>query len=82
MSGKIIRAAIYARVSTTDQDPELQLQALREYVKQRGFILHKEYVDRFTGDFDKRKKNRKQHDLAYQKLMADVSKRLVDCVIV
>ena len=56
---KAIRAAIYARVSTAAQDPEPQLAALREYVKQRGFVLHKEeYVDRVTGDFSKRKKKR------------------------
>ena len=77
---KAIRAAIYARVSTAAQDPEPQLAALREYVKQREFVLHKEYVDRVTGDFTKRKK--KSKDLAYQELMADVDKRLVDCVIV
>jgi len=79
---KATRAAIYARVSMTGQDPELQLRELREYVKQRGFVLHKEYVDRVTGDFAKRKKKRKQPDPAYQELMADVNKRLVDCVIV
>lgn len=79
---KTIRAAIYARVSTTDQNPESQLEELRQYVRQRGFILHKEYIDRVTGDFEKRKRKRKQQDLAYQELMHDVSKRLVDCVIV
>jgi DNA invertase Pin-like site-specific DNA recombinase len=79
---KAIRAAIYARVSKSEQDPEPQLQALREYVKQRGFVLHKEYVDRVTGDFAKRKKKRRQQDQAYQELMDDVNKRLVDCVIV
>jgi len=80
MPEKKVRAAIYTRVSTAAQDPEPQLAALREYVKQRGFVLHKEYVDRVTGDFAKRKKKNK--DLAYQELMADVDKRLVDCVIV
>lgn len=79
---KAIRAAIYARVSTTDQNPEPQLEELRQYVRQRGFILHKEYIDHVTGDFEKRKKKRKQQDVAYQELMEDVSKRLVDCVIV
>jgi DNA invertase Pin-like site-specific DNA recombinase len=39
------KAAIYARVSTTDQDPDAQLLALREYAAQRGFIVYKEYVD-------------------------------------
>ena len=81
-SKKIIRAAIYARVSTSEQNPDSQLEELRHYVRQRGFLLHKEYIDRVSGDFEKRKKKRKQQDLAYQELMQDVSRRLVDCVIV
>lgn len=82
MTDKKTRAAIYARVSTTDQDPESQLQALREYVQQRGFILHKEYVDYVSGNFQKRKKKRKPQDHAYQELMADAAMRKIDCVIV
>ena len=78
---KIVRAAIYARVSKQDQDPDSQLLALRQYVEQRGFILHKEYVDHVTGDFNKRQ-SRKRKDKAYQELMDAVSKRAVDCVIV
>ncbi len=31
-----MRVAIYARVSTTDQKPENQLHALREYTNARG----------------------------------------------
>lgn len=79
---KPIRAAIYARVSTAEQNPEAQLQELRAYVEKRGFVLHKEYVDYVSGDFAKRKKKRKQRDQAYQDLMSDASKRLIDCVIV
>ncbi len=33
-----IRAAVYARVSTLDQEPENQLQELRRYVEARGPI--------------------------------------------
>src|SRR3954468_12240457 len=45
------RAAIYARVSTTDrgQDPETQLRQLREYAERRGFSLAHEYVDHASG---------------------------------
>ena len=82
MSEKKIRAAIYARVSTIEQNPEAQLQELRAYVEKRGFVLHKEYIDHVSGDFAKRKKKRKQRDIGYQELMADASKRLIDCVIV
>ena len=39
-----MRAAIYARVSTIDQEPENQLQELRRYVEARGWTAQ-EYVD-------------------------------------
>ncbi len=35
--------AIYARVSTSEQNPEAQLLALREYAARRGFSIYKEY---------------------------------------
>src|SRR4051794_8457666 len=35
----LMKAAIYARVSTTDQNCELQLRELREYASRRGLIL-------------------------------------------
>ncbi len=40
-----MRAAIYARVSTTDQNCEMQSGELREYVSRRGWELAGEYVD-------------------------------------
>ena len=40
-----MRAAIYARVSTLDQEPENQLQELRRYAEARGWTVV-EYVDR------------------------------------
>lgn len=80
---KEIRAAIYARVSTVEQNPELQLKELRQYVKQRGFVLHKEYVDYVSGNVEQRKKKkRKPKDAAYEELMSDARKRSMDCVIV
>jgi DNA invertase Pin-like site-specific DNA recombinase len=39
-----VRAALYARVSTIDQEPENQLQELRRYVEARGWTAV-EYVD-------------------------------------
>ena len=39
------RAAIYARVSTFDQEPENQLQELRRYVEARGWT-GTEYIDK------------------------------------
>jgi putative DNA-invertase from lambdoid prophage Rac len=43
------RVAIYARVSTTEQDPEAQLFALRTYAAQRGFEVYREYIDDVSG---------------------------------
>jgi len=42
-----LKAALYARVSTTDknQNPEVQLEVLREYCRQMGWDVYQEYVD-------------------------------------
>ena len=40
-----MRIALYARVSTTDQSCEMQLQELRHYAAQRGWQVFGEYVD-------------------------------------
>jgi DNA invertase Pin-like site-specific DNA recombinase len=39
------RAGLYARVSTKDQDPELQLDELRRVADQRGWTVVEAYVD-------------------------------------
>ena len=36
------RVAIYARVSTGEQSPELQLRELRDYAGRRRFAVHRE----------------------------------------
>lgn len=49
-----MKAAIYARVSTFDQEPENQLQELRRYVAARGWS-GQEFVDRgVSGSKDRR----------------------------
>jgi DNA invertase Pin-like site-specific DNA recombinase len=45
MEPTISRIAIYARVSTNDQHPEMQLGELREYAQRRGWSITSEYVD-------------------------------------
>ncbi len=40
-----MRAALYARVSTLDQNCEMQLRELREYCQRRGWTNMGEYVD-------------------------------------
>ena len=50
-----MKAAIYARVSTFDQEPENQLAELRRYVRARSWPPAVEYVDRgVSGSKDRR----------------------------
>ena len=42
---RTVRAALYARVSTKDQDPQLQLEDLRRVAEQRGWRVAETYVD-------------------------------------
>ncbi len=74
--GPPLRVALYARVSTRDrdQDPELQLDALRAYVAARGWLAI-EYVDQAAaGDL--------AHRTAWARLLADAAQRKVDLVMV
>ena len=41
-----MKACLYARVSTTSQDPEVQLEALRTHATQRGWQVVEEFIDR------------------------------------
>jgi len=70
-----MNCAIYARVSTTDQNCALQLTELRRYVKARGWGKAGEYVD--TG-FSGAKASRPELD----RLMKDARTRGVDCILV
>jgi DNA invertase Pin-like site-specific DNA recombinase len=68
-----MRAAIYARVSTVDQEPENQLQELRRYAGARGWTAA-EYVDRgVSGAKDRRP--------ALDQLLADARRRRLDVVV-
>ena len=50
-----MKAAIYARVSTFDQEPENQLAELRRYVQARGWPAYGEFVDKgVSGSKDRR----------------------------
>jgi putative DNA-invertase from lambdoid prophage Rac len=69
----IENAAIYARVSTLDQNCDMQLRDLREYCQHRGWKAT-EYVD--TG-ISGAQTSREQLD----RLMADARRRKVDVVI-
>jgi len=67
------RVAVYARVSTFEQDPENQLQELRRYVEARGWIAV-EYVDRgISGAKDRRP--------ALDALLKDAKRRKFDVLV-
>jgi DNA invertase Pin-like site-specific DNA recombinase len=44
-----MNAAIYARVSTSDQRNEIQIRELTEYVERRGWKLAGVYQDQMSG---------------------------------
>ena len=72
-SPTIRRAAIYARVSTLDQEPENQLEELRRYVEARGWTAV-EYVDRgVSGSKDRRP--------ALDQLLVDARRRRFDVLV-
>jgi len=69
-----MRAAIYARVSTLDQEPENQLQELRRYVHARSWPAAVEYVDHgVSGARDRRP--------ALDRLIKDATRRRFDVLI-
>ena len=70
------RAAVYARVSTQNgQNPEVQLEEIREYCHRRDWTIVREYVDKgISGAKEKRP--------ALDQLLIDCRKRAVDCVVV
>src|SRR5579864_4894034 len=72
-----MRAAVYARVSTSNhgQDPKLQLREIAEYCDRRGWTVTAEYVDiGISGTKEKRPE--------LDKLVADAHRRRFDAVVV
>jgi DNA invertase Pin-like site-specific DNA recombinase len=72
-----MRAAIYARVSTSNngQSPEMQLREIGEYCKRRGWAVAGEYVDvGISGTKEKRPE--------LDRLLTDAHRRRFDVVIV
>src|ERR1700674_2194087 len=68
-----MRSAIYARVSTFDQEPENQLAEIRRYVAARGWTAV-EYVDRgISGAKDRRP--------ALDQLLTDARRRRFDVLV-
>ena len=68
-----MKAAIYARVSTLDQEPENQLQELRRYVEARGWASS-EYVDKGVSGIKDRRP-------ALDQLVAHARRRRFDVLV-
>lgn len=69
------RAGVYARVSTLDQHPEMQISTLRKYIAQRGWKLEKVYCDKgISGAIATRP--------ALAEMMGDCHRRAIDVVVV
>jgi DNA invertase Pin-like site-specific DNA recombinase len=72
-----MRVGIYARVSThdRDQEPETQLQPLREFCWAQGWEIAGEYIDHASAT-DLRGR------VAWRRLLDDAAKRRVDVILV
>ena len=70
-----MRAAIYARVSTTDQSTEPQVQEARRYVRARSWAEATEYVDHgVSGAKDRRP--------ALDRLIRDARRGRIDVIVI
>ena len=69
------RVALYARVSTDDQNPDLQVEELRRLSEQRGWRVVGEYVDHGISGV-------KESRPALDRLLADAQAGELDLVAV
>lgn len=69
------KSALYVRVSTKEQNPDMQFSDLRRYAQQRGFEIYREYVDLGVS-------GTKANRPALDALMDAARKRLFDVVLV
>ena len=67
------RVALYARVSTVDQEPENQLAELRQYAEARSWTAH-EYVDKGVSGSKERRP-------ALDRLLRDARRRRFDVLV-
>lgn len=70
-----MKTALYARVSTGEQNCDLQLCEMREYAARRGWPVSAEYVDQGIS-------GAKSSRPALDRLMADAAQRRFDVVLV
>jgi DNA invertase Pin-like site-specific DNA recombinase len=70
----VVQVALYARVSTADQNCELQLRELQDYAVHQGWRLVEVYQDVMSGAQTRRP--------GLARLMADAAARKFRCVLV
>lgn len=70
-----MKTALYARVSTREQDAEMQLRDLREHCRRREWEIAGEYVDLGVS-------GSKESRPELNRLMVDAHQRVFDCVLV
>ena len=68
------RAAIYILVSTSEQNPELQLREIQDYATRQGWEIVETYQDTISGA--------KASRPGLNRLMADAMARKFDCLLV
>ncbi len=68
-----MRVALYARVSTLDQHPEIQVHALEQYATARGLEVVETYVDRGQS-------GAKSSRPALDRMLADARRRRFDAI--
>ena len=72
--GACVNVALYVRVSTADQDCELQLRELQEYANRFGWKIVETYQETMSGAKTSRP--------GLDQLLADARQRKFDCVLV
>jgi DNA invertase Pin-like site-specific DNA recombinase len=72
---RMLRAALYLRVSTLDQHPETQGVELRAFAKQRGYEIVREYVDHGVSGTKVRRPN-------LDRMLSEARRGLFDVVLV
>ena len=68
-----MKVAIYVRVSTADQNPEIQKQQILDYCKIKGYTIYDIYEDVSSGKTDSRP--------AFDRLLFDMRNKQFDAVV-